>query len=93
MPVKPGVVPHMGDVTAATRVQLAQLGGMGTSRSTRSPSRRPGRRKKSRSSAKSTRSRSGTSRKRSKKRSGGRLKKGSAEAKRYMARLRKMRRR
>jgi len=86
MPVKRGVIPNMGDVSQATRVQLSKLGG----------SRRSGGRK--RRSGKKSRASSGMKRTRSKgKRSGtkrrpARLVKGSAAAKRYMASIRRKRR-
>lgn len=85
MPVKRGVIPNMGDVSQATRVQLGRLG------------RRPGGAKRARRTSKRSRARSATSRTSTKaKRSGkrpARLVKGSAAAKRYMASIRRKRRR
>lgn len=89
MPVRPGVIPNMGDVTMATRVQIAQLGGTPRRSGTRRKTGASGRRKKKTTRKKRTRSAAPKARRAKR----GRLKKGSAEAKRYMARLRKMRKR
>lgn len=94
MPAKPGIIPNMGDVTNATRVQLAQIGGAA----------RPARRRKKaatskrkRAPAKRTRStgtrrRKTTGAKRRTSRRPAHMVKGSAAAKRHMAKLRRMRR-
>lgn len=87
---KPGVIPNMGDVSAATRVLLAQVSG-GT-RTRRAPTRRKKKTTANRRKRRVTgKRRPARTTRRAKK--GGRLKKGSPEAKRRMAQLRKMRRR
>jgi hypothetical protein len=94
MPIKQGLIPNMGDVSQATRVQLTQVGA-----GSRRP-RRNGKRRKVRSSTSTGRKRGARTRTRAvaprrARRNGsrnGRLKKGSPAAKRYMARIRKMRR-
>lgn len=91
MPVKPGLIPNMGDVSQATRVQLATLSG-GRSRGRSNGGRRRG---KKRLRGLST-TRRGTKRAKRSKRSGGsagRLKKGSPAAKAWGRRMRAKRRR
>jgi len=77
MPFKRGVIPNMGDVSSATRVQLARLGGS-----------RPARRSKKRRATRSARSP-----RRRKAGKPARLVKGSAAAKRHMAKIRRKRKR
>lgn len=84
MPHKPGMIPNMGDVSAATRVLLGQL------TPTTGRRRAPARRKKKRAVAKSRRRR--TSNRRAVRGKPARMVKGSAAAKRHMAKLRRMRR-
>ncbi len=84
MPVKRGVIPNMGDVSQATRVQLSGIGRGG------------GRRTRTRRARKTARRASGTPRKKRARRTRARparLVKGSAAAKRYMASIRRKRRR
>lgn len=85
MPVRPGVIPNMGDVSMATRIQIGLLG----------TKPKPRRRKKKAATrrAKATRRTrsSGSPRRRSGKKKPARLVKGSAAAKRHMAKLRRMR--
>lgn len=78
MPFKPGVIPNMGDVSQATRVQLS---GLGRGRRSNGGGRR---RRRTSKAARRTRTSRGS------KRVGrpARLQKGSAAAKRYMASIR-----
>ena len=90
MPVKPGLIGPMGDTTQATQVLLGQVAGAPARRKKRRVTKRRAtttRRKKA--PARKRASRGATKRTR---RTGGRLKKGSPEAKRRMAQLRRMRR-
>jgi len=80
---KPGVLPMMGDVTPATRNTVGRALGR-----RRAPTRR--RRKRSSNSSRSPKRKRATGRRSGKRR--GRLVKGSAAAKRYMASIRKKRR-
>jgi hypothetical protein len=86
MTVKRGFVPNMGDVSKATRVQLSRLGrGTGSRRrATR------GARRKKRTSGARTRV---TKRRAKGSRSSGKLKKGSAAAKAWGAKMRRARKR
>lgn len=94
MPHKIGVIPNMGDVSAATRIQLGQLSGP-LSRTqnrrkrkvTRKKATTARRRKKTRTTRRSPRARA-----RSRGSKPARMVKGSAAAKRHMAKLRRMRR-
>jgi hypothetical protein len=85
--MKRGVIPNMGDVSQATRVQLAQVGGRPARRTV---TKRRATKKTASAKKRPVKRRAKASTTRAKK---GRLKKGSPEAKRYMARIRKMRKR
>lgn len=89
MPGKPGIIPNMGDTSQATQVLLAQVAGAPRRRT----KRRATKRKASTTRRKTTTRKRAPSRGATKRtrRTGGRLKKGSPEAKRHMAKLRRMR--
>jgi hypothetical protein len=82
MGYKLGVIPNMGDVSQATRVQLGGVGGR--------RSAAPRRRKRARAAPKRTKAKRATKRR---KRKMPRMVKGSAAAKRYMASIRRKKRR
>jgi len=91
MPHKPGMIPNMGDISAATRVQLAGIGtAPRTRRRKKTATKKRVRRKRSVASSR-TRARN-TGPKRRARKTGSRLKKGSPAAKRHMAKLRAMKR-
>ena len=90
MPGKPGVIPNMGDVSQATQVLLGQVAGARRPvRKRRATKRRATTTRRKKAPTRKRASRASTKRTR---RTGGRLKKGSPEAKRRMAQLRRMRR-
>lgn len=95
MPGKLGIIPNMGDTTAATRVLLGQVAG-----ARRAPAKRRAKATTKRTTRKATRrkpsrARTNSTRRTAKrpKKAPARLVKGSAAAKRHMAKLRRMRKR
>jgi hypothetical protein len=96
MPAKRGLIPNMGDVSQATRVQLGQLGGARTRRGGGTARRATRVRSKTRSrvgkGSKSSRVRKKRSTS-SARRKGGKLRKGSAAAKAWGARMKRLRKR
>jgi hypothetical protein len=85
MPLKRGVIPNMGDVSQATRVHLSTLGRVRGNGGTRRRKRRVKTRKATRSAPRRGGRRGG--------KRPARLVKGSAAAKRYMASIRRKRKR
>jgi hypothetical protein len=89
MPGKPGIIPNMGDTTQATQILLGQVAGVRRpTRKRRATKRRATTTRRKKTTTKRRASSASTRRTR---RTGGRLKKGSPEAKRRMAQLRRMR--
>lgn len=94
MPGKRGIIGNMGDQTAATRILLGQVAGG----SRRAPAKRRAKATTTRTRKKTIRRKGPSTRTRRTRASGrkakpARMVKGSAAAKRHMARLRKMRKR
>jgi hypothetical protein len=87
--IKRGAIPNMGDVSAATRVQLSALGGRPSGRSGRRSTRKSRRSGKARP-ARSKRATRATARRAKR---GGKLRKGSAAAKAWGKRMRALRKR